>query len=212
MNRKDFIKKSIVIGTAGVLSGYSNAETQKRNTTPSEVEGPFYPLQAQKDKDFDLTEFDGRKEKALGEHIFINGVILDEKSEPIEDAMVDLWQANAFGKYRHPHDNSKAKLDPNFQGWAIVQSGTKGEFRFKTVFPGTYLASDDWERPPHIHFKVMKRGYLELMTQMYFPNHPLNENDFLIKRKEETERKRMVATLEKEDPKEYKYTIVLQKV
>ena len=125
--------------------------------------------------------------------------------------IADLWQANAAGRYRHPHDSNEAPLDPNFQGWAIVPSGKEGKFRFRTVSPGAYPASDQWTSPPHIHFKVSKKGFIELITQMYFPGHRLNESDLLLKRKSKEERKLMIATKAGDRPDVYAYKIVLQK-
>jgi protocatechuate 3,4-dioxygenase beta subunit len=76
----------------------------------------------------------------------------------------------------------------------VVPSGSDGAFRFRTVVPGAYPASPTWTRPPHIHLKVAKAGYLELVTQMYFPGHPLNGRDHLLLRKTADERTRMIAT------------------
>jgi protocatechuate 3,4-dioxygenase, beta subunit len=134
-NRRTFIKSGVLSGLAASTAALHAADLQP---TPTEIKGPFYPIQAQKDKDFDLTQIEGMSGLAAGKHIFIEGVVVDTDSNPIEDVTVDLWQANAAGRYRHPHDPNTAPLDPNFQGWAIVPSGVKGEFRFKTVFPGTY--------------------------------------------------------------------------
>jgi protocatechuate 3,4-dioxygenase beta subunit len=89
----------------------------------------------------------------------MKGSVRDIDGQSVEDVTVDLWQANAAGRYRHPHDPNTAPLDEDFQGWAIVPSGKDGEFRFKTVFPGVYPAGEGWVRPPHIHFKVSKRGF-----------------------------------------------------
>jgi len=209
MKRKDFLTKGLlgVIGLTG-----AHAAKKHPNATPTEIEGPFYPIQAQKDKDFDLTKFGDQEEAAEGIHIFIKGEVVDQEGNPIEDATVDLWQANVHGRYRHPHDTSNGKLDPNFQGWAIVQSGKNGRFNFKTVYPGGYAVGDEWTRPPHIHFKVSKRGYEELVTQMYFPEHPLNAKDHLINKKSEEERKLMVAKTVDEKTKTYHYKIILKKV
>ena len=144
--------------------------------------------------------------------ILIEGQVLDTAGTPVEDATVDLWQANAAGRYRHPHDPNPAPLDPNFQGWAIVPSGKEGKFRFKTVMPGAYPAARDWMRPPHIHFKVSKRGFVELVTQMYFPDHELNARDRLLLRKTKDERKQMISTKTVDDPETYLYTIILEAV
>ena len=179
--------------------------------TPPEIEGPFYPVLAQKDKDFDLTRVEGKQGVAEGAPIIIQGQVLDTDGNPVEDVTVDLWQANAAGKYRHPHDSNDAPLDPNFQGWAIVPSGKEGKFRFKTVRPGAYPASVTWTRPPHIHFKISKRGYIELITQMYFPGHEFNDSDLLLRRKSNEERKLMIASRIENRPGVYAYNIVLQK-
>ena len=132
-------------------------------------------------------------------------------SELIPNAIIDLWQANAAGRYRHPHDTNPAPLDPNFQGWAVVPSGVKGAFRFKTIFPGTYPAAKGWTRPPHIHFKVSKKGYVELITQMYFPGEALNDKDLLLQRKGKQDQELMVVTKTKDDPATYQFRVVIQK-
>lgn len=179
--------------------------------TPPETEGPFYPVYPQKDKDFDLTQITGRNGVAKGKVIYIRGQVLDTEGRPIEDATVDLWQANAAGRYRHPRDGNTVPLDPNFQGWAIVKSGREGRFQFKTIFPGSYPASADWVRPPHIHFKISKRGFEPLTTQMYFPGQKLNDSDLLLMRKTDEEAARMIARKTKDAVETYEYQVVLEK-
>lgn len=124
---------------------------------------------------------------------------------------VDVWQANAAGRYSHPHDSNPAPLDPNFQSWAIVPSGKNGKFRFKTVIPGAYPAEDGWTRPPHIHFKVSKRGFVELTTQMYFPNQELNDVDRLLQSNSPAEQKLMIAQQSESEPAIFRYQIVIEK-
>ena len=212
INRRKFLGSGFLGSLAATSSAVgASGQSAPMHPTPKEIEGPFYPVYAQKDKDFDLTRIEGKDGTAEGTHIIITGQVYDTDGEPVEDATVDLWQANAAGRYRHPHDPNKAPLDENFQGWAIVPSGKQGGFRFKTVFPGTYPAADGWTRPPHIHFKVTKRGYVELITQMYFPGHELNKNDLLLKRKSPDEQKLMIAQKVYDDPETYEYRIVLQK-
>ena len=211
-SRRTFIKAGMVGGLAAALSKLTRAaDSTVHLPTPTEIEGPFYPITPQKDKDFDLTRIEGRSGIAQGRKIFIEGQVLDTDGQPVENATVDLWQANAAGRYRHPYDSNPAPVDPNFQGWAIVQSGRQGRFHFKTVLPGAYPASGNWMRPPHIHFRVSKRGYLELVTQMYFEGQELNRSDLLLMRKSEMERQSMVARRIKDEPETYRYTIVLQK-
>jgi len=205
MDRRSFVKMGVMGGAVGVVS----AGAGELQPTPSDIEGPFYPVMAQKDKDFDLTRIEGEDGVAEGRVIHLVGRVLDTKGRVVEDATVDIWQANAAGRYRHPHDRNEAPLDPFFQGWAIVLSGVDGGFRFKTIYPGAYPASDGWTRPPHIHFKVSKRGYVELVTQMYFPGEALNEKDRLLGGKTAEERALMIAELIEEEPARYRYDIVL---
>jgi len=206
------------IGLTGCRGGEPGAETiEEIAPTPAEIEGPFYPVIAQKDRDFDLTRIEGRDATAEGTVIEVAGQVVGTDVRPIADATVELWQANAAGRYRHPNDPSDAPLDPNFQGWAVVPSGDEGGFRFRTVFPGTYPAGRGWTRPPHLHFKVAKRGYVELVTQMYFPDHELNDVDRLLQRKPADERPLMIATRVAADedaaedaPERYRYRIVIE--
>jgi len=212
MKRRDFIKTSGI--SALIITSYqSMAEPQLASLmpTPDEIEGPFYPIAAQKDKDFDLTSINGHAESALGKHIFIQGKVVDVNGHAIEDATVDLWQANAAGRYAHPRDPNKALIDNNFQGWAIVQSGHQGQFKFKTVFPGAYPVGNGWIRPPHIYFKVYKQGYKELITQMYFPGQSLNDIDRLLQRKNPHERELMIAKQLPNAEASYEYVIILDK-
>lgn len=209
-------RRTFLIGLlAGLPLSVFSRLLRAEHPTPPEVEGPFYPVIAQKDKDFDLTQVEGRQGVAKGKVINIQGRVLDTQGKPIEDATVDLWQANAAGRYAHPRDRNRAPLDANFQGWAIVNSGREGGFRFKTIFPGIYPASRDWFRPPHIHFKVNKPGYAELITQMYFPGQELNDSDLLLLQKSDEAAARMIAAVdtrnEASEVDTYIYNIVLRK-
>ena len=207
-NRRNFLKASFF----GAFLSYFAKDGMALNVTPPEIEGPFYPITPQKDKDFDLTTIVGNKIKAKGQIVNIIGKVIDKNSNPIENATVDIWQANAAGRYRHPHDSNDAPLDSNFQGWAIVQSGKAGTFKFKTIIPGAYPVSKSWTRPPHIHFKVTKRGYTEVITQLYFPNNELNAKDLLLQRKSKNEQALMIArTIEGED-NTLEYTVILGSV
>jgi protocatechuate 3,4-dioxygenase beta subunit len=213
MNRRNFFKAGL-LSTLGVTNhAMSNSGSLKFSpSTPNEIAGPFYPIIAQKNKDFDLTSIKGRKQEALGQKIIVHGIVLDTEGNPVEDATVDLWQANAAGRYSHPHDTNPAPVDENFQGWAIVPTGKSGEFRFNTVLPGIYPVGGDWSRPPHIHFKITKKGYLELTTQMYFPVHALNQVDRLLQRKTKQEQALMIAKKSTDKSDTYYYQIIIEKV
>ena len=212
ISRRTVIKAGIVGGITVLGKAMSFADyLPKLIPTPSEIKGPFYPIVAQKDKDFDLTRVNGKQTSAKGDVIFVEGRVVDTTGQSVSDTIVELWQACSSGKYNHPYDPNPAPTDPNFQGWAIVPSGENGSFRFKTVMPGPYPASEGWMRPPHIHFKVSKRGYIGLITQMYFPGHPLNEKDLLLLRKGKEERKQMIAKAVKSELTTFSYQIVLEK-
>ncbi|MEY3393830.1 MAG: hypothetical protein RL346_66 [Verrucomicrobiota bacterium] len=208
MKRRKFFTGGLVAGAFAGLPDVSAGELQR---TPAQTEGPFYPVMALKDKDFDLTRIEGQEGTALGRIITIIGKVSDTDGNAIEGATVDLWQANAAGRYRHPHESNTAPLDPNFQGWAVVPSGKSGEFRFKTIVPGAYPASKGWFRPPHIHFKVTKLGYLELTTQMYFPGEKWNDTDRILQRLPETERALLIANLVDGQVDTYSFNMVLEK-
>ena len=92
-------------------------------------------------------------------------------------------------------DPSEAPLDPNFQGFGQVRTGRDGSYGFKTIFPGAYPVNEDWTRTPHIHFKVARRGYHELITQLYFAGQELNESDLLVQEIAEDDRGRVIAAL-----------------
>ena len=205
-SRRLFLKTSFIGGILGFFVNKVSAVT----LTPSDSQGPFYPITPQKDTDFDLTTIRGHTGVAKGSIINIRGKILDENLNPLEDVTIDLWQANAAGRYHHPYDDSAAPLDENFQGWAIIQSGVKGEFNFKTIIPGAYSASSSWTRPPHIHFKIAKTGYHELVTQMYFPDNELNKKDFLLQSKSTSEQEMMIAKKIEGTSDILEYTIIMQ--
>ena len=207
-NRRGFIKHSVIGASLVAISNTALAG----EVTPNEIKGPFYPVTPQKDQDFDLTQVEGKANVAQGEVVMIQGHVLDTTGQPIENATVDIWQANAAGRYNHPHDENPAPLDPNFQGWAIVQSGQQGGFKFKTIVPGAYPVSAQWKRPPHIHFKVSKAGYQEVVTQMYFPGHELNQVDKLLQGKSLDEQKMMTAQPDASDSDTLIYNIILQAV
>jgi protocatechuate 3,4-dioxygenase beta subunit len=151
--------------------------------TAPQDEGPYYPTRDQPDEDMDLTRVRGRSGRAKGEIIYVRGRVLDMDCRPVEGALVEIWQANAAGRYDHEGDAGNPRpLDPDFQSWGEVRTAKDGQIRFKTIKPGSYPADDKgWIRPPHIHFKVSRRSYHELVTQMYFEGESLNEADLIRK-------------------------------
>lgn len=128
--------------------------------------GPFYPVERPADDDFDMTMIKGSSGRALGRVIEVTGRVLDQKGNPVNGAMLDLWQCNAAGRYAHAADVATAPLDPNFQGFARLKTGASGEWRIRTIKPSGY-DSPIGRRTPHIHVDVQGRQY-RLITQMYF--------------------------------------------
>lgn len=205
-SRRRFLGLSLGLGIGATSVLARTAHT----VTPAQTEGPFYPIRPQNDKDVDLTQIKGRKQKAQGRIIKVRGLILDEQGKPIENALVEIWQANSHGRYSHERDPNPAPLDANFQGWGQHKTKQSGGFAFTTIFPGAYPAAEDWMRPPHIHFKIARRGYHELTTQMYFPAQVLNNKDLILKKLTAEEQKKLIA-IEKVKG-QYIFNIVLRKV
>lgn len=164
--------------------------------TPRQVEGPFYPVDARSESDLDLTLLDGHSEPATGEVILVRGRVVDTHGQALDGAVVDVWQANHFGRYDHPRDRSEAPVDPNFQGRAVVHAGSNGSYGFKTVKPGAYYQGrpgDSPQRCRHIHFKVSAPGVPMLVTQMYFEGDPLIGQDTVIARVPQDLRRLLIA-------------------
>lgn len=192
-------RNALRVGLLGVgVTAVTTAMGQSRNLcalTPAQTEGPFYPVKDQLDKDTDLTTVRGSNGQAKGEVIFIQGVVTDQNCVPVPETLVEIWQACVTGKYNHPNDPNPAPLDPNFQYWGRAVTDTQGVYRFKTIIPGAYPADTGWVRPPHIHFKVQKRGYAEMITQLYFDGNALNAKDRILMSLPATERSKVVVPL-----------------
>ncbi len=209
-SRRKILKTGLISGVGLGVSVSCASETPK-TVTPRQTAGPFYPIVDQVDKDADLTIFGDRPDIALGEIVTVEGGVYGDDGLPIADAVVDIWQANAAGRYAHEIDPNPAALDPNFQGWAILKTDANGRYRFKTIRPGAYPAALGWDRPPHIHFKVSRRGYHEITTQMYFENEPLNEVDHILNALSEPEQVSVIAK-QNEDNGAFVFDVVLAKV
>jgi protocatechuate 3,4-dioxygenase beta subunit len=124
----------------------------------------------------------GRKQ-AIGQLMHLKVRVLDEDGAPVGGTAVEIWQANAAGRYIHPNDDDHAPPDPNFYGAARLTTDESGSFLLRTVKPGAYPVptSDGWWRPPHIHFSLFGKVWLQrLVTQMYFPGEPLNGQDRIL--------------------------------
>lgn len=166
------------LSAAGVLLSGSAIAREALAPTPEQVMGPFYPSGYGGEADADLTRLYGHSERALGQVIEVNGRVLDRYGNPMRDAKIELWQANAAGRYAHDNEVSTAPLDPNFQGVAKLVTGADGEWRITTVKPRFYDTPIGL-RTPHIHFDVQGNAH-RLVTQMYFDDEPeQNAKDFV---------------------------------
>jgi protocatechuate 3,4-dioxygenase beta subunit len=141
-----------------------------------ELSGPAFGHDALGPLDNDLIRNYATDAEAVGERILVHGKVLDENARPVPGALIEIWQANAGGKYRHVSDQYKAALDPNFSGCGRVITDADGGYAFRTIRPGPYPFPNGacaW-RPAHIHFSIFGAAFTQrLVTQMYFEGDPL---------------------------------------
>lgn len=145
--------------------------------TLSETTGPVFGHNILGDRDNDLTiNFAKPGESAIGPRIIVYGHVLDETGRGVPGALVEFWQANAGGRYRHKKEGYIAPLDPNFGGCGRTITDADGAYEFRTIMPGPYPwpnRANDW-RPAHIHFSLFGHGFAQrLITQMYFEGDPM---------------------------------------
>ncbi len=178
-SRRQMLEMAVGFGALAVLGGSVFAQQAERLETPEVGMGPFYPMLKPLDTDADLTAIAGKSGRAEGKIVHVTGRVFDRKGKPVAGARIEIWQANTHGRYAHPSDPNTAPLDPNFQGFAVLTTDSEGRYRFKTIKPGAYPISPTEQRPPHIHFDVEGKAN-RLVSQMFFPNEPLNEKDALF--------------------------------
>lgn len=157
---------------------------------------PCPPAPSMRAGENDLTRLGPGRPQAAGEAIVITGRILDEDLRPVRRTLVEVWNANAHGRYSHVIDAGRndAPLDPHFYGFGRLVTDDDGRYDVRTIKPGAYIARSDisWWRPPHVHFSVVGSG-VRLVTQLYFPGDPLNEKDFIYLIVPDTDRDRVVG-------------------
>jgi protocatechuate 3,4-dioxygenase beta subunit len=154
-----------------------------RVITPSQTVGPFYPQALIGPGEDDLACKVPGGARAQGMPIVFAGQVFDEAGKPVRGALVEVWQANKWGKYEHPVDQTPEPIDPAFKGYGRMLTDAEGRFRFRSIKPGAYPnpGYDSWYRPPHIHFSLFGAGVMQrLITQMYFPGEALNDVDPIL--------------------------------
>jgi protocatechuate 3,4-dioxygenase beta subunit len=161
----------------------------------TEVTGPLLGESLLAELDADLTrQHDGEPQ---GQRIIVHGRVLDGAGRPVAGSLVEVWQANAGGRYRHTRDNWPSPLDPNFTGVGRTVTDDAGWYRFTTIKPGAYpwRNHDNAWRPAHIHFSLLGRAFTQrLVTQMYFPDDPLFFQDPIMNAVPAAARPRMVSS------------------
>lgn len=162
----------------------------------SELTGPVYGHDSLGPLDNDLTRNGRRTGEPLGERIIVTGRVLDEDGRPVPHTLVEVWQANAAGRYIHKVDQHEAPLDPNFFGGGRCVTDAEGRYTFMTIKPGAYPWGNHhnaW-RPNHIHFSLFGPSFAtRLVTQMYFPGDPLLDLDPIYQSVPTGARERLVS-------------------
>ena len=173
---RDLPRREIVLAAAAFgLVAVTPAAAASRVLTPRQAAGPFYPTKFPLDTDADLVRFADRTDPAIGTVAHVSGRIIDREGRPMAGSLVEIWQCDALGRYRHPRDRGPG--DDNFQGYGRVRVGGDGAYHFRTIRPVPYPG-----RAPHIHFAVTVPGRPAFTTQMYVDGEPQNDRDFLLSR------------------------------
>jgi protocatechuate 3,4-dioxygenase, alpha subunit len=179
-----------------------------RKQTPSQTVGPFYSLGLTRRPMNTLTT-----DSTVGERIRIEGRVFDGDGKPVPDALVEVWQANSYGRYNHPDDKQEKPFDPNFIGWGRCGTDKTGFFWFATVKPGPVPCGDDSVQAPHINVALFARGMLvHAYTRIYFDDEATNESDpVLLSISNKKRRRTLIAHRDEEDSKVvYRFDIRLQ--
>lgn len=181
ISRRTILKASAAMFASSILPPASAVFAQKVLTrTQDQILGPFYPIMSEPDRSGDLTRVPGGSGRAKGQFIIVRGTVCGPDGKPVSGAEIEIWQANAAGRYAHPDDTNPAPLDPNFHGFGAATTGADGFYQFKTIKPLHYPAGSIGVRPAHIHFDVRGRRD-QLVTQMYFEGDPYNEKDRFLR-------------------------------
>ncbi len=166
--------------------------------TLSETSGPVFGEDSVGESEFDLTA--GHAGEPIGKRIIVSGRVLDDGGKPVPHTLVEIWQANSAGRYRHVHDGPHSPLDPHFTGCGRTLTDADGRYRFITIEPGAYPWRNHYNawRPKHIHFSLWGEAFAtRLVTQMYFPGDPLLPFDPIFNCVPDTKaRDRLIASLD----------------
>jgi protocatechuate 3,4-dioxygenase alpha subunit len=174
--------------------------------TASQTVGPFFHLGLT--NDHSISRIAGPR--AHGEHIRLVCAVYDGEGQPIPDAMVEIWQADAGGKYNHPDDTQEKPRDPDFRGFGRLCTDDKGLCSFETVKPGRVPSWTDVPQAPHLNISVFARGILKrLATRAYFAGDAVNTDDPALALVPEDRRQTLIATLDPANPALWRFSIYL---
>ena len=194
----DTIPRRGLIAAAGAAAGLAMAPrlvAAMAPPTPAQTEGPFYPVRLPDDRDADLVRVTGSDAQALGVVTHVMGRVLAPDGRPLLGVLVEIWQCDAHGRYRHPQERGTAAVDAGFQGYGQTLTDASGGYRFRTIRPVAYPG-----RTPHIHFKLGSFAGELLTTQMYVAGEPGNERDGLLNAIRDLElRRRLLVELRAAD-------------
>jgi len=176
LGRRSLIAGVSAAATVALLPTGSSLAQGKLTATPRQGEGPFYPVEWSGDIDADLVVVRGEAAQAIGQVAHVSGRIVDLAGRPLSGAIVEIWQCDANGIYRHPRDGGAGRSrDLGFQGRGRMTSDATGRYSFRTIRPVAYSG-----RAPHIHFKVVLPDRRALVTQMYVFGEAQNERDGVL--------------------------------
>ena len=180
--------------------------------TPEATIGPFYPGVFVADMRQDLWDVSPLvAHHPQGRPITLAARFVDSRQRPVPSLVVELWQANARGRYRHPLDASATPLDPQFDGFARLRTGDDGVLRCRTVMPGSHpVPNQHFVRAPHLRLTIFASGIDRLVTQVFFDGEPLNASDPVLQSLEASLRDRLIARRAPHDADEYQLTIVMR--
>lgn len=169
-------RRGLVLAAGGLVLP-APASAQGLTPTPPQTRGPFYPVAFPADTDADLVRVRGAAAEAMGTVAHLRGRVTDTAGTPIPGALVEIWQCDAQGRYRHPRAPETHLFDGNFQGYGRAVTDARGAYAFRTLRPAPYPG-----RTPHIHVQVTPPGGAVLVTQLYVAGEPLNARDGLLGR------------------------------
>jgi protocatechuate 3,4-dioxygenase alpha subunit len=162
-----------------------------RQATTSQTVGPFFSIGMTRMKRDDLVSAG-----ASGERVTISGQVFDGDGKPVSDAILEIWQANTYGKYAHPADQQDKPVEASFSGYGRIPTDDEGKFRFTTIKPGQVPDLEGKLQAPHIVVSVFARGLLRrLVTRIYFPDEPTNAADFVLNLVEPSRRETLIAKM-----------------